>query len=508
MGLGTMSKDLVIGVDCSTTASKAIVWDQTGRAVATARHTYELDHVRSGWVEQNATDWWTATAAAIYDVVALVGGDRIAAIAITQQRETFVCLDAAGNPIRPAMTWMDMRATAEVEAYGNAEVHRITGKPPNPTPAWYKLLWLRKHEPETIARTAHVVEVAGYLVQKLTGIWATSWACADPLGLVDMQRFDYDENLLEMAGLARSQVSRLLPPGAIAGRLTATVAAKLKLPAGLPIVIGAGDGQSAGLGCNVTRPGRAYLNIGTGTVSGVYSEKYSHSMAYRTVSGPVPGTYILETFIGGGTQNIVWFVEQLSGLNGANLKPGETLEQILETDAAKVVDGAEGLLCLPYWTGAMSPYWDGHARGAFVGLSGLHGKAHMYRAILEGVALEERLLMTGMEAATGSTIDEIIVVGGGARSTLWCQIIANVLGRSVRFARERESTALGAGIHAAAACGFYKDIREAANAMTGVERSFEPDAASHGRYTDIFEAYQSIYPGLKNTFRLMAAKAQ
>ncbi len=501
-----MTRDLVIGVDCSTTASKAIVWDMSGRAVATARRSFELDHVRSGWVEQHAPDWWTATAAAIHDAVAQVGGDRIAAIAITQQRETFVCLDDAGHPIRPAMTWMDMRATAEVEAYGTAEVHRITGKPPNPTPAWYKLLWLKKHEPETIARTAHVVDVAGYLVQKMTSEWATSWACADPLGLVDMQAFQYDDGLLEMAGLDRSKVSRLLPPGAVVGGLTTEVAAQLGLPKNLPVVIGAGDGQSAGLGCNVTRPGRAYLNIGTGTVSGVYSEKYRHAMAYRTVSGPVPGTYILETFIGGGTQNIVWFVEQLSGLNAASLKPGETPEQILEALAAKVPDGCEGLLCLPYWTGAMSPYWDGHARGAFVGLSGLHGKAHMYRAILEAVALEERLLLGGVEAEMGLPINEIVVVGGGARSTLWCQIIANVLGRSVRFARERESTALGAGIHAAAAVGLYADIRSAADAMTGVEQSFEPDAASHARYSDAFEAYCSIYPGLKNTFRLMAEK--
>ena len=198
-----MSRDLVIGVDCSTTASKAVVWDQAGKAIATSRHAYELHHVRSGWVEQHAPDWWSSTSAAIADVVSKVGGNRIAAIAITHQRETFVCLDSDAQPVRPAMTWMDIRATAEVEEFGSDEVHRITGKPPNPTPAWYKLLWLKKHEPETIARTAHVVDVAGYLVQRLTGEWATSWACADPLGLVDLQRFDYDDGLLEVAGLDR-----------------------------------------------------------------------------------------------------------------------------------------------------------------------------------------------------------------------------------------------------------------------------------------------------------------
>ncbi len=501
-----MTKNLVIGVDCSTTAAKAVVWDRTGKALATGRRSYGLDHVRSGWVEQNAADWWASTSVAIADAVAQVDASRIAALAVTHQRETFVCLDKDGKAIRPAMTWMDVRANAEVEEFGSEDVHRITGKPPNPTPAWYKLLWLKKHEPETIARSAHVVDVAGYLVQKLTGEWATSWACADPLGLVDLKGFDYDDTLLEMAGLDRSKVSRLLPPGAVAGEISAAVAKTLGLPRGLPIVVGAGDGQSAGLGCNVTRPGRAYLNIGTGTVSGVYADSYSHAKAYRTMGGPVPGTYILETFIGGGTQNITWFVAEISGLEDKRLKPGVTPMQILEDAAAQIPEGAEKLLCLPYWTGAMTPYWDGHARGAYVGLSGLHGKAHMYRAILESLALEERLLVGGVEAVTSRKIDEIIVLGGGARSPLWCQIIANVLGRTVKLAREQESTALGAGIHAAAAAGLYKDIRAAADAMTGVEKSFAPDGESHARYGDIFEAYRSIYPGLKESFRLMAEK--
>jgi xylulokinase len=501
-----MSRDLVIGVDCSTTASKAVVWDESGKSVAISRHTYELEHVRSGWVEQNALDWWRATSAALADAVAQVGGDRIAAIGITHQRETFVCLDGAANPIRPAITWMDIRATSEVETFGNEDVHRITGKPPNPTPAWYKLLWLKKHEPETIARSAHVVDVAGYLVHQLIGEWVTSWACADPLGLVDLQRFDYDDNLLKMADLDRGKVSRLLPPGAIAGGLADHVAKYLGLPSGLPVVIGAGDGQSAGLGCNVTRPGRAYLNIGTGTVSGVYAESYSHAKAYRTMGGPIPGSYILETFIGGGTQNVVWFVDHIFSLNPNELEPGQSAESLMEAAAAKVPEGSDKLLCLPYWTGAMTPYWDGNARGAFVGLSGLHGKAHMYRAMLESLAMEERLLVTGVEAASGQRIDDIVMLGGGSRSNLWCQIIADVLGRSVTLAREQESTALGAGIQAAAAIGMHESIRSAADAMTGTEKLFAPDLQSHARYAEIYEAYRSVYPGLKDTFRMMAEK--
>ena len=499
--------DLVIGVDCSTTASKAVVWDRNGRAVAVGRQGYGLSYVRSGWVEQHAPDWWAATAAAITEAVKAVGAARIAGIAITHQRETFVCLDKAGEPIRPAITWMDVRATAEVEEAGTPDVHRITGKPPNPTPAWYKLLWLGKHEPGTIAKTAHVVDVAGYLVNRLTGEWTTSWACADPLGLVDLQRFDYDDGLLSQAGLSRAQVSRLLPPGAIAGQLKPDVASALGLPAGLPVVIGAGDGQSAGLGCNVTRPGRAYFNLGTGAVSGVYADTYGHDTAYRTMGGPIPGTYILETFIGGGTQNVVWFVENFAQ-EEKNNAAGKSPEQLLEAAAAGVPAGAGGLLCLPYWTGAMTPYWDGHARGAFVGLTGLHGKAHMYRAMLECVALEQRLLTGGVERATGTTIDEILMLGGGSRSPLWCQITADVLGRPVKLVREQESTALGAGIHAAAALGLHSDLRAAADAMTGIEKVYAPDPEAHQRYSAIFKAYVAIYPGLKSAFRLIAENAQ
>jgi xylulokinase len=181
---------------------------------------------------------------------------------------------------------------------------------------------------------------------------------------------------------------------------------------------------------------------------------------------------------------------------------------LLENAAKEIPLGAGGLLCLPYWTGAMTPYWDGHARGAFVGLSGLHGKAHMYRAILEGIALEQRLLTNGVEAASGSAITEILMLGGGSRSPVWCQIIADVLGRPVKLVREQESTALGAGIHAAAAVGIHADIRAAADAMTGIDKNFQPDATAHTRYSEIFEAYAGLYPGLKTTFHKLAETAR
>lgn len=499
-----MPYDYVIGVDCSTTASKAVVWNAWGEALSQDRRTFELSQPRPGWGEQNAEDWWTATAAAVRRAVQTVDTSRIGALCLTHQRESFVCLDDSGLPLRPAMLWLDTRATDEVNKYGTDEVHRITGKPANPTPAWYKLLWLMAHEPDTVSRIGKVVDVHGFLVQRLTGEWVTSWASADPLGLVDMATFDYDDGLLTAVGLDRGQLSELRAPGSVTGVLSEEVAAQLGLPAGLPVVAGAGDGQCAQLGTGITSPGRAYLNLGTGIVSGTFDERYSYGREYRTLSAAVPGAYTLETFLGGGTYNLNWFVEKFSGVDTRALGLDLTPEQVLETAAAKLPPGAHGLLALPYWAGALTPYWDHNARGVLLGLTGVHGKSHVYRALLEGVAFEQRLLTSGAEKALAEPVTDLIALGGGSRSPVWCQIIADVMQRRVSVVQEPESTCLGAGMLAAAAVGLHESIPEAAAAMSGVSASFEPEPETAAVYDRLYAVYRDIYPSTRELFARLA----
>lgn len=503
-----MSRDHVIGVDCSTTAAKAVVWSRSGTAVAQAKATFELVQQRPGWAEQNAEDWWTATAAAVRRVVQTVDASRIGALCVTHQRETFVCLDPSGQALRPGLLWMDGRAVSQVEQHGTAEVHRITGKPPNPTPAWYKLLWLAEHEPETLRRTGKVADVAAFLVHRFTGEWATSWASADPLGLVDMSTMDYSPQLLAAVGLRRDQLCDLHAPGAVLGTLTDGVAQDLGLPSGLPLVAGVGDGQSAQLGTGSIVPGRAYLNLGTGVVSGTFSKDYSYGREYRTLAAAVPGAYTLETFIGGGTHNLNWFVEKFSGVDlralGLELSP----EQVLETAAAQLPPGAEGLLVLPYWAGALTPYWDHHARGVLLGLTGMHGKSHVYRALLESIAFEQRLLTSGAEQVLEAPIEELVALGGGSRSAIWCQILADVLQRSIHVVREPESTCLGAGMLAATAIGLHDSVHDAAASMSATGAVFTPDPARVDVYDRLYEVYRDVYPALQSLFpRLSAATA-
>jgi xylulokinase len=484
----------VIGIDSSTTATKAVVWDRGGRAVAEGRGEFALALPRPGWHEQDAEDWWRSCATAVTQALDSVDGSDIEAICVTHQRETFVCVDEQGRPVRPAIVWMDVRATREVADLGSEEIHRLTGKPPDTTPALYKLLWLREHEPETLERTRRVVDVHAFLVHRLTGMWRTTTACADPLGLIDMERGDWSDDLLARVGLSRDRVPTLFAPGEVIGELSAAAAQQLGLPAGLPVVGGAGDGQSAGLGANATQPGQAYLNLGTAVVAGTMSERYAWHRAFRTLIGAVPGTYAMETLLQGGTYTVNWFLERIAMLDAPSLGLGLRDVDVLETAAARLGPGAEGLLLVPYLASAQTPYWDPAARGIMFGLAGHHGRQHIFRAVMEGIAFEQRLAFDEMEPQLDQAIEVLLTTGGGSRSPLWRQIVADVTGKMVVACREAETTSLGAGIQAATVAGWHGSLLDTAEAMSGVGARHTPSASAAARYDELFAVYREIYP--------------
>lgn len=491
----------VIGIDSSTTATKAVVWDRDGRAVAEGRAEFGLNQPQPGFHEQDAEDWWRSTVAAMRGAVRQVDASEIEAIGITHQRETFVCLGENDEPLRPAILWMDARASEQVAEHGSDDVQRISGKPPDTTPAFYKLLWIGEHEPEVLKRTRRVVDVHAFLVHRMTGEWRTTWACADPLGLLDMEAWDWSDELLGKAGLTREQVPELDRPGAVMGELETEAAEAFGLPEGLPVVGGAGDGQSAGLGANITEPGRAYLNLGTAVVSGSYSQDYHWGRAFRTMGGPIPETYTLETLIQGGTLTVSWFQERIATLEAHRLQLDLHDLDLLEAAATSVGPGAQGLLLVPYLAGSQTPYWDSAARGVVLGLADHHGKGHIFRAILEGIAFEERLQLEGLDEALESRVEALYVMGGGSRSALWRQIVADICRRPVIACREVETTSLGAAMHAAAAVGWYDSIADAAAAMSDEGARHEPDEPTARRYDRLFSVYREIYPRTETLFR-------
>ncbi|MGH3148001.1 MAG: FGGY-family carbohydrate kinase [Rubrobacter sp.] len=494
----------VIGIDCSTTATKAVVWDDRGNAVAEGRAAFPLVTPRPGWYEQDAEEWWRSTKTALKEAAARVAPGSIRALGITHQRESFVCTDGDGNPLRRAILWLDARSYDEVERHGSDRLHEITGKPPSMTPALYKLLWLGANEPELLHRTARVLDVHAFLVNRLTGEWRTSWACADPLGLLDMRSFDWSDEVLGEVGLDRGQLAELSLPGSVVGELKDEVAREVGLPSRLPVVGGAGDGQAAGLGANVTEAGRAYLNLGTALVSGTYSEDYAWGREFRTLAGPIPKTYIPETLLRGGTYTIDWFVDNFGGVRASDLGLGLSDEEVLEAAASRIGPGADGLVLLPYLNAASTPYWDSQARGVMFGLGGGHKKAHVYRAVLEGLAFEQRLETESMEEALGQPIERFYAMGGGSRSPLLCQIVADVTGLPVTSCKEVETTCLGAGMMALAAVE-GSDLREVAAAMSGEGATYEPDEKRAAFYDRLYrDVFSQLYTKLSPLFSSLA----
>lgn len=496
-----MQKDLVIGVDSSTTAVKAIAWDKRGKLVTQSRASFDMISPHPNWYEQSAEDWWVSLCEVLRSLTAQVGVDRIAALCITHQRETFVPVDENCQPIRNAILWLDDRSRLQVDnldkRIGSDKIQDITGKGPSTKQSLPKLVWLQQHEPEVMRRAYKILDVHAFLVYRLSGRWVTSTPCADPMGLLDMRRGDWATDLMRQLDLNPEQFVPIMPPGSVVAEVSDKAAKATGLLAGTPIIGGAGDGQSAGLGANITSPGKAYLNLGTAMVSGAHAETYVASQYFRTLCSPLAGSFVAEEVLGGGTFTVSWFVEQF-GPDVGNLKLPLTAEELLEVAASKLPPGSLGLMLVPYWNGVMPPYWDPAATGITVGWTGAHRREHFYRAILEGIAYEHRLAMDGVAKATGHPLNEFILMGGGSRSALWCQIVADVSGIKATRASTAEATNLGAGILAAAAAGWYGSARDAADAMTATERSFEPSEKTHKIYDRLYrEVYVGLFPAVQ-----------
>jgi xylulokinase len=502
-----MAKDLIIGIDSSTTATKAIAWDAAGRAVAEGRAAIALANPKPGYFEQDARDWWESAAAAIRAVLQQIAADRVAGIGISNQRETFGLFREDGEAVRPAIIWLDERAKPQAERFaadfGADRVHAISGKPKDVTPPIYRFLWLGEHEAANWRGAERVAEVHAFLTFKLTGLWASSTASADPMGILDMAAMDWSAELLKSVGLKTEQLPRLHRPGSVIGEVNAAAAAETGLKPGTPVVAGGGDGQCAGTGTDTLRAGRAYVNLGTAVVSGSFGTSYAYDPAFRTMSAVAERGYIYESCLRTGTFLVDWMVRELFQID-SKTDPG--IYKTLEAEAAKSPIGAKGLVLVPYWSGCMTPYWDANARGLLAGFTSAHRRGDVYRALLEGIALEQAMVSDRIAAATKLPIDHYVAIGGGAASDLWCGILADAAGRPVHRLATVEASALGAAMAAAVGAGWHKSMAGAAAAMAGKPaRSFVPDDKRAARYAGLLAIYRDLWPAVSGWNRRLSS---
>jgi len=477
----------LVGLDVGTTGVKAVALSPGGGVLATATRGYPLSTPRPGWAEQDPEDWWRAADAALAEVAA---GRDVAGIGLSGQMHGLVVLDNAGRVIRPAILWNDQRTAAECveieERIGLERLIALTGNRALPGFTAPKLLWLRRHEPEAYARIARVMLPKDYVRLRLTGEWAIDAADASGTLLLDVARRDWSSEVVAALQIPPAW----LPPVVEAPDRAGRVCASNRLLQGTPVAAGAGDQPAAAVGVGAVSPGTLSVVLGTSGVVLAPLPAYAHDPEARVHAfcHAVPDTWQAMGVMLSAAGSLQWLRDTV-----ARDVPFERLVGEAEAWAP----GAEGLVFLPYLSGERTPHADPDARGAFVGLELRHDRGALVRAVLEGVAFGladslDLLRRLGVEATTARAS------GGGARSRLWLEIVASVLGVPLELTASEEGSAFGAGLLGGVAGGVFADVHEAVARCVRVTETIEPDPAWHATYLGAHERYRALYPALRD----------
>ncbi len=498
-------KPYVLAIDSGTQSVRAIVFDRKGNVVAREAAPHEpYFSLQPGWSEQRPEDYWAKLCLVTKKLMARpeVKKDQIAACAITTQRSNLIPVDEKGQPLRASITWLDQRLAQGIQLPpGMPDLLQMLA-------SMSRMNWIKLNEPDIYDRARRFLLVSGWFAYKLTGRYVDSVGMQVGVWPFDQTTLKYYDNdfMFDILGCRRDQMSELVMPGEVMGTVTAAAAAETGLPEGLPIVGSAGDKQCETLGAGCTGHGTASLSYGTAAVVGTTARRYMASpiMEYYTWPSAVPGAWNPEFFLYRGYWLVSWFREQFGYKESLEADAeGVVTEEILNREAAKVPAGSDGLVVHPYWTPhpALAPT----ARGAVVGWTDVHTRAHLYRAILEGIAYALRDGIPLLERDFGEKITEVKVSGGGAKSDVAMQVTADVFGLPVARPHTTETCALGAAINAAMAAGWYKDADEAAASMTRAERVFEPVAANVAIYDELYNGvHKKLYPALKEIHATLA----
>jgi xylulokinase len=493
---------LFLGIDTSTTSSKALLIDSKGEVVAVASSPHTLQTPKPLWSEQNPLEWWEAVSASIRSVLKKAGveGDAVSAIGLTGQMHGLVLLNKAGEVLRPAILWNDQRTQAQCD-----EIHRRVGKERfiqitgNVALTGFtapKILWVAQNEPEVYARAKHVLLPKDYIRYRLTGEYAMDKADGSGTVLFDLKRRDWSDEVLTALDILRTWMPPTFEGPAITGRLTSEAAAATGLTAGTPVAAGGGDQAAQAVGVGAVKPGVVALTVGTSGVvfattpaALIEPEGRLHAFCHA-----VPGMWHFMGVMLSAAGSLQWYRDTLA--------PHMSFDELL-SEAESVPAGSEGLQFLPYLSGERTPHPDPLARGAFIGLTLRHRRGHMTRAVLEGVSYGLRDSFTLIKNAGLGEIRQVRASGGGTKSALWRQILASVLEAELVTVNTTEGAAYGAALLAGVGVENWPDVASACNIGVKVTGSTLPDPAQVDAYRKAYPIYQELYPSLKPSFEEM-----
>ena len=482
----------VLGLDVSTTASKALLVGSDGAVVHSASERHKHSIPKPTWSEQSPTDWWQAMQRSIRRVIAeqRIDPAMIKAVGLTGQMHGLVLLGNNGQVLRPAMLWNDGRSQAQCEAIREAlDLERLVALTGNDAFAGFtapKLLWVRDHEPDVYAQARQVLLPKDYVRYRLTGRYATDTAGAGGTLLLDLASRTWSEEVLEALDIPASWLPETFEGPEVTGAVTASGARQTGLHEGTVVVGGAGDQAAQAVGVGAVTPKVWALTLGTsGVVFAPCAEPFvdvkgrAHAFPHA-----VPSRWHMMGVVLSAAGSLEWYHDALGG---------DADYDTLTEEAAKSPPGCEGLVFLPYLTGERTPHADPLARGAFVGLTPRHSRAHMTRAVLEGVAFALRDNQGLLQQAGLSAPGELRISGGGARSVLWRQILASVLQVPLTSVQTGEGAALGAALLAGTAAGFWPSTEAACDAVVTVTETIDPEIALQGAYEAAYERFRALY---------------
>lgn len=505
--------DYLLGVDLGTSGTKTVLFDTEGREVASQTVEYPLYQPRNGWAEQDPEDWWNAAAATIRGVLEKSGvnpGD-VRGLGISGQMHGLVLTDAQGNPLGRSLIWCDGRTQRECEeitqAVGEKRLIEISANPALTGFTAGKILWVRRHEPELFKRARWALLPKDYVRMRLTGVFAQEISDASGTNLLDVPARRWSAEIMEKLELSMALLPPLVESCEAAGTITPEAAALTGLRAGTVVAGGAGDNMAAAIGTGVASSGKAFTTIGTSGVVFAHSDTVSIDPQGRvhTFCAAVPGAYTNMSCTLAAGLSLHWYRDQFCQAECQAAREMDTDAYVLmNQEAAQSPIGANRLLFLPYLMGERSPLLDADARGAFIGLSAIHTRRDLLRAVMEGVMYSQRQnldILRGM----GVTPRSMLACGGGARSPFWRQMMADVFGMPVMTVQNAESPALGAAILAGVAAGVFADVPGACAALVRQGEPVMPDQERSAAYEPFYRLYESLYPALKPACGRLAA---
>lgn len=501
-------KRFILAHDLGTTGNKSTLFDDQGNMVASTFSGYETKHPQPTWAEQNPHDWWRAVSYATRELLSKSGviPSEVGAIAFSGQMMGCLPVDEGGNPLRPCIIWADQRAVEQAtrldNLLGEERVYRITGHRISPTYSASKIAWVRDNEIDIFARAHKFLHVKDYIAYQMTGAFVTDRSDASGMNLYDLENGTWSDEILNAIDLDPHLLPEIHNSTDVIGGLTKQAAEQLGLVAGTPVVIGGGDGASAAVGAGAIKEGPAYNYIGSSSWISFAAQNPIYDPGRRIFNWAhmVPNMFAPCGTMQAAGGSYQWLRHQVCGIEGRQAADtGEDVYEIMNHHAAQSVPGAHGLIFLPFLQGERSPHWNPKARGGFVGLQVTHTRADLIRATLEGISMNLRTILQSFLDAD-ARVDEVILIGGGAKGTLWRQILSDVFGRpTLRPRLLEEATSLGAAIAGGVGVGLFPDFSIAKQCIEIVDRHV-PNPEAQAIYDQVYPIFLETYNALVPIF--------